>query len=165
MTHWHMCHTRAIQPSNSSDVDIVIKRATFHEWNHTMVKNRYESTECQVWHSVTLIRFFVMYLVQWRQWVCFQKFKCLGITGQNKLVLVNDKVQFSYHMSYVFSVTCTLTSKRVKFRCGAVIQHCSLIGLLYSWPPKEFLHSSLEALHTKQREWPQLAKKGTIDGI
>jgi hypothetical protein len=31
--------------------------------------------------------------------------------------------------------------------------------------PNEFLHSSLEALHTKRRERPQLAKEGTIDGI
>jgi hypothetical protein len=38
-------------------------------------------------------------------------------------------------------------------------------GLLYSWPLKEFLHSSLEALHAKWREQPQLAKEGTIDGI
>jgi hypothetical protein len=34
----------------------------------------------------------------------------------------------------------------VKFRGGAV-QHYSLNGLFYS-DPKEFLHSSLEALHT-----------------
>jgi hypothetical protein len=31
--------------------------------------------------------------------------------------------------------------------------------------PKEFLLSSLEALHTKRRERPQIAKEGTIDGI
>jgi hypothetical protein len=31
--------------------------------------------------------------------------------------------------------------------------------------PKEFLHSSLEALHIKRCERPQLAKEGTIDGI
>jgi hypothetical protein len=37
--------------------------------------------------------------------------------------------------------------------------------LIVHWPPKEFLHSSLEALHTKRRERHQLAKEGTIDGI
>jgi hypothetical protein len=53
---------------------------------------------------------------------------------------------------------------KVKFRCWAVsaLQPYRLIVL---WPPKEFLHSSLEALHTKWQERPQLAKEGTIDGI
>jgi hypothetical protein len=31
--------------------------------------------------------------------------------------------------------------------------------------PKEFLNSSPEALHTKRRQRPQLAKEGIIDGI
>jgi hypothetical protein len=34
-------------------------------------------------------------------------------------------------------------------------------GLLYSNPPMEFRHSSPEALHTKRRERPLLAKDGT----
>jgi hypothetical protein len=37
--------------------------------------------------------------------------------------------------------------------------------LIVLWPPKEFLHSSLEALHTKRQGWPQLAKEGTIDRL
>jgi hypothetical protein len=40
-------------------------------------------------------------------------------------------------------------------------QHCSHEGLLYSNPPMEFRHSSPEALHTKRRERPLLAKDGT----
>jgi hypothetical protein len=40
-------------------------------------------------------------------------------------------------------------------------QHCSHEGLLYSHPPMEFRHSSPEALHTKRRERPLLAKDGT----
>jgi hypothetical protein len=40
-------------------------------------------------------------------------------------------------------------------------QHCSHEGLLYSNPPKEFRHSSPEALHTKRRERPLIAKDGT----
>jgi hypothetical protein len=39
-------------------------------------------------------------------------------------------------------------------------QHCSHEGLLYSNPPMEFRHSSPEALHTKRRERPLLAKDG-----
>jgi hypothetical protein len=38
-------------------------------------------------------------------------------------------------------------------------------GWLYSRPLKEFLHSSLEALHASGVQRPQLAKEGTIDGI
>jgi hypothetical protein len=45
-----------------------------------------------------------------------------------------------------------------------LLQHYSL-WLIVLLTPKEFLHSSLEALHTKRRERPQLAKEGTIDGI
>jgi hypothetical protein len=40
-------------------------------------------------------------------------------------------------------------------------QHSSHDGLLYSNPPMEFRHSSPEALHTKRRERPLLAKDGT----
>jgi hypothetical protein len=46
------------------------------------------------------------------------------------------------------------------FGCRAY-QHCSHEGLLYSNPPMEFRHSSPEALHTKRRERPLLAKDGT----
>jgi hypothetical protein len=42
-----------------------------------------------------------------------------------------------------------------------VLQHLRLEGILYSYP-NEFLHSSPEALHTKQCERSQLAKEGTI---
>jgi hypothetical protein len=42
-----------------------------------------------------------------------------------------------------------------------VLQHLCLEGVLYSYP-NEFLHSSPEALHTKRRERPLLAKEGTI---
>jgi len=52
MTQWHKFPTHVVTSTTSSDVDIVIKWATFLEWNHTMVKHRFESTECQVWHSV-----------------------------------------------------------------------------------------------------------------
>jgi hypothetical protein len=44
----------------------------------------------------------------------------------------------------------------------SALQPYRLIAL---WPPKEFLHSSLEALHTKRPQRPQLAKEGTIGGI
>jgi hypothetical protein len=40
-------------------------------------------------------------------------------------------------------------------------QHCNHDCLLYSNPPVEFHHSSPEALHTKRRERPLLAKDGT----
>jgi hypothetical protein len=40
-------------------------------------------------------------------------------------------------------------------------QHCSHEGLLYSNPPMEFPHSYPEALHTKRRDRPLLAKDGT----
>jgi hypothetical protein len=40
-------------------------------------------------------------------------------------------------------------------------QHCSNVGLFYSNPPMEFRHSSPEALHTKRRERPLLAKDET----
>jgi hypothetical protein len=43
----------------------------------------------------------------------------------------------------------------------AAYQHCSHEGLLYSNPPMEFRHSSPDALHTKRRERPLLAKDGT----
>jgi hypothetical protein len=48
--------------------------------------------------------------------------------------------------------------------CGlySALKPYRLIVLL---TPKEFLHSSLEALHAKQRERPQLAKERTIVGI
>jgi len=42
-----------------------------------------------------------------------------------------------------------------------VYQHCSHEGFLHSNPPMEFRHSSPEALHTKRRERPLLAKDGT----
>jgi hypothetical protein len=48
----HKFPTHDITSTACSDVDIVIKRATFLEWNHTTVKHTFESTECQVWHSV-----------------------------------------------------------------------------------------------------------------
>ena len=41
------------------------------------------------------------------------------------------------------------------FNTAAVKADCTLI-------PNEFLHSSPEALHTKRRERPLLAKEGTI---
>jgi hypothetical protein len=53
---------------------------------------------------------------------------------------------------------------KVKFRVGAFYS-TTAYGLLYSWPLKEFLHSSLEALHTNGVQRPQLAKEGTIHGI
>jgi len=48
MTQWHKFPTNAMISTTSSDVDIVIKWATFLECNHTTVKHRFESTECQV---------------------------------------------------------------------------------------------------------------------
>jgi hypothetical protein len=45
---------------------------------------------------------------------------------------------------------------------GGAYQHCNHESLLYSNPPPmEFRHSSPEALHTKRRERPLLAKDGT----
>jgi hypothetical protein len=41
------------------------------------------------------------------------------------------------------------------FSIAAVKVDCTLT-------PKEFLHSSPEALHTKQRDGPLLAKEGTV---
>jgi hypothetical protein len=49
-------------------------------------------------------------------------------------------------------------SKKVKGHLW-VLQHLCLEGVLYSYP-NEFLHSSPEALHTKRRERPLLAKEG-----
>jgi hypothetical protein len=49
---------------------------------------------------------------------------------------------------------------KVKFRIGA-LQHRSLKAYC-ALTPKEFLHSSLEALHTEQYTAPQLAKEGTM---
>jgi hypothetical protein len=40
-------------------------------------------------------------------------------------------------------------------------QQYSHEGLLYSNPPMDFRHSSPEALHTKRRDRPLLAKDGT----
>jgi hypothetical protein len=51
---------------------------------------------------------------------------------------------------------------KVKFRGGA-FNSTTAYGLLYSWPLIEFLHSSLEALHTSGVQRPKLAKEGTID--
>jgi hypothetical protein len=45
-----------------------------------------------------------------------------------------------------------------------VLQHLCLEGILYSYP-NEFLHSSPEALHTKRRERPLLAKAGAISAF
>jgi len=48
------------------------------------------------------------------------------------------------------------------FLCSSgAFRHCSHEGLLYPYPPNEFRHSSPEALHTKRRERPLLAKDGT----
>jgi len=52
MTQWHKFPTHAMTFTTSSDVDIVIKRNTFLEWNHTMVKHKSETTEYHVWQSV-----------------------------------------------------------------------------------------------------------------
>jgi hypothetical protein len=49
--------------------------------------------------------------------------------------------------------------KKVKFLIGA-LQHRSLKAYC-ALTPKEFLHSSLEALHTERHTVPQLAKEGT----
>jgi hypothetical protein len=51
----------------------------------------------------------------------------------------------------------------VVFFCfgGGAYQNCSHKGLFFSKPPMEFRHSSPEALHTKRRERPLLAKDGT----
>jgi hypothetical protein len=50
--------------------------------------------------------------------------------------------------------------RKVKFRIGA-LQHRSLKAYC-ALTPKEFLHSSLEALHTELYTAPQLAKEGTM---
>jgi hypothetical protein len=50
--------------------------------------------------------------------------------------------------------------KKVKFRIGA-LQHRSLKAYC-ALTLKEFLHSSLEALHTERFTAPQLAKEGTM---
>jgi hypothetical protein len=62
-----------------------------------------------------------------------------------------------------------------KYRINTdVKRESSAVGAVYSTTavsayctltPKEFLHSSLEALHTKLRQRPQLAKEGNIGGI
>jgi hypothetical protein len=44
------------------------------------------------------------------------------------------------------------------FGTSAVSAFCTLT-------PKEFLHSSLEALQAERRQRPQLAKEGTMNGI
>jgi hypothetical protein len=48
---------------------------------------------------------------------------------------------------------------KAKFRIGA-LQHCSLKAYC-AVTPKEFLHSSLEALHTERYTASQIAKEGT----
>jgi hypothetical protein len=59
----------------------------------------------------------------------------------------------------VFYLFPYLKVKKVKFRIGA-LQHRSLKAYC-ALAPKEFLHSSLEALHTERFTAPQLAKEGT----
>jgi hypothetical protein len=49
--------------------------------------------------------------------------------------------------------------------CGWGLYSTEALWLIVLLTPKEFLHSSLKALHAKRRERPQLAKEGTIDGI
>jgi hypothetical protein len=46
------------------------------------------------------------------------------------------------------------------FFSSRALRHCSYAGLLYPYP-NEFRHSTPEALHTKRRERPLLAKDGT----
>jgi hypothetical protein len=53
---------------------------------------------------------------------------------------------------------------KVKFRCAALFSTEALAAYC-TLTPKEFLHSSLQALHAKRRQRPQLAKEGTIVGI
>jgi hypothetical protein len=65
------------------------------------------------------------------------------------------------HSSSATSLMISIKGK-VPLWARSALQPYRLIVL---WPPKQFLHSSLEALHTKRRERPQLAKEGTIDGI
>jgi hypothetical protein len=50
--------------------------------------------------------------------------------------------------------------KKVMFHIEA-LQHRSLKAYC-ALTPKEFLHSSLEALHTERYAAPQLAKEGTM---
>jgi hypothetical protein len=41
----------------------------------------------------------------------------------------------------------------------------STVSAFCTLTPKEFHHSSLEALHAERRQRPQLAKEGTMNGI
>jgi hypothetical protein len=75
-----------------------------------------------------------------------------------------------YHFSNLLLISisekCMLFSFKSCCCCcccfgGGAYQHCSHEGLLYSNPPMEFRHSSPEALHTKRRERPLIAKDGT----
>jgi hypothetical protein len=56
--------------------------------------------------------------------------------------------------------SCSKVKVKVKFRIGA-LKHRSLKAYC-AITPKEFLHSSLEALHTERYAAPQLAKEGTM---
>jgi hypothetical protein len=59
-----------------------------------------------------------------------------------------------------FVKVCLKVKGKVEFRIGA-LQHRSLKAY-WALNPKEFLHSSLEALHTERYTAPQLAKEGTM---
>jgi hypothetical protein len=52
---------------------------------------------------------------------------------------------------------------KVKFRCGALFSTGALSA--YCTLDPKGVHSSLQALHAKRRERPQLAKEGAIVGI
>jgi hypothetical protein len=60
----------------------------------------------------------------------------------------------------IFLLKQYVKNVKVQFRIGA-LQHRSLKAYC-ALTPKEFLHLSLEALHTKRHAAPQLPKAGTV---
>jgi hypothetical protein len=74
-----------------------------------------------------------------------------------------SQVHFFHHKSQM-NFPGIKVKVKVKLRCGALFS-TEALWLIVLLTPKEFLHSSLEALHAKRRERPLLAKEGTIVGI
>jgi hypothetical protein len=81
-------------------------------------------------------------------------------------LLDNTLPSSMYVCMYVCVCVCIYMYVKVKVKSAVgAFYSTTAYGLLYSWPLKEFLHSSLEALHTSGVQRPQLVKEGTIEGM
>jgi hypothetical protein len=81
----------------------------------------------------------------------------IQITRGNNSIISRAQNTPTFQLNDIFDWN---TSVVVVLVVGAY-QHCSHESFLYSNPPMEFRHSSPDALHTKLRERPLLAKDGT----